>query len=287
MGERKVSGSVKVTDRDRLLDQLRGAGAKEDAEIDLAETALVLAALDRPENRIDDYRPHLAVLAEDTARSAQDVVGLNDKVAAIRDVIFGLHGYAGDIETYEDMQNANLMSVIDRRKGLPVALGILCVHVARSQGWDIEGVNFPAHFLIRIRTSGESAVVDPFDAAQVLDEPALRSRLKELHGADVELSPSNYRPVGNRDILLRLQNNIKIRALRDKDTNRALNVIESMVCVAPKQGDLRLEMAVLQAQTGKLKSSIRVLEEFLDLPGEAERHDEAAELLQGLKGKLN
>ena len=103
----------------------------------------------------------------------------------------------------------------------------------------------------------------------------------------MELDPRNYRPVGNRDILLRLQNNIKIRALRDKDTNRALNVIESMVYVAPKQGDLRLEMAVLQAQTGKLKSSIRVLEEFLDLPGEAERHDEAAKLLQGLKGKLN
>ncbi len=93
--------------------------------------------------------------------------------------------------------------------------------------------------------------------------------------------------MGNRDILLRLQNNIKIRALRDKDTNRALNVIESMVYVAPKQGDLRLEMAVLQAQTGKLTSSIRVLEEFLDLPAEAERHDEAAELLQLLKGRLN
>ena len=48
------------------------------------------------------------------------MVGLNDKVAAIRDVIVGLHGYVGDIETYEDMQNANLMSVINRRKGASV-----------------------------------------------------------------------------------------------------------------------------------------------------------------------
>lgn len=276
-----------MTDRDRLLGRLRDAGAKGDADIDLAETALVLAALDRPENRIGDYRRHLATLAEDTGSAVRGATALDDMVGAIRDVIFRLHGYAGDSETYDDMQNANLMDVIDRRRGLPVALGILCIHAARSQGWDMAGINFPSHFLIRLRSAGESAVIDPFNAVQVLDQPALRRRLEEMSGTEMELDPSYCRPVGSREILLRLQNNIRIRALRDGNLEQALSVVESMVLLAPGQGGLRLEMAALQARGGKLRSAIRGLEHLLDLPGAADSHAAAAALLQDLKEKLN
>ncbi len=38
---------------------------------------------------------------------------------------FAEHRYHGDTLTCHDLQNANPMRVIDRRKGLPVALGIL------------------------------------------------------------------------------------------------------------------------------------------------------------------
>ena len=48
--------------------------------------------------------------------------------------ISGDFRYRGDEETYDDLDNANLMRVIERRKGLPVALGILYLYAARSQG---------------------------------------------------------------------------------------------------------------------------------------------------------
>ena len=58
---------------------------------------------------------------------------LVDQIKSLCDVIYTQHGYHGDLVSYDDTQNANLMGVIDRRKGLPVALGILVVHAARSQ----------------------------------------------------------------------------------------------------------------------------------------------------------
>ena len=51
--------------------------------------------------------------------------------------------YRGDSETYDDTQNADLIRVIRRRRGLPVALGILYLHAARAQGWPAVGLNFP------------------------------------------------------------------------------------------------------------------------------------------------
>jgi regulator of sirC expression with transglutaminase-like and TPR domain len=168
-----------VISRLQAQDQLRQVGSLADAEIDLAGTALALAALERPEVSLDRYHDHLARLtdavAEQAARSPEDVEA---RVAALRAVLAEHYGYAGDTLTYDDLQNANLMRVIDRRKGLPVALGILYIGAARGLGWDIHGLNFPGHFLIRLNQAGERAILDPFNGGQTRTVMVLRDLLK-------------------------------------------------------------------------------------------------------------
>jgi regulator of sirC expression with transglutaminase-like and TPR domain len=167
-----------VISRLKAQDHLRHVGTQADAEIDLAETALALAALERPEVSLDRYRDHLARLtdavAEQAAHSPEDVEA---RVAALRAVLAEHYGYAGDALTYDDLQNANLMRVIDRRKGLPVALGILYIGTARNLGWDIHGLNFPGHFLIRLNQAGERAILDPFNGGQTRTVMELRDLL--------------------------------------------------------------------------------------------------------------
>ena len=100
--------------------------ASSDAEIDLAEGALALAAFERPQVPFARYRAHLAELAEEVAKDgARDLEEGGERAALLARVLFGRYGYEGDRLTYDDLQNANLIRVIDRRKGLPVALGIL------------------------------------------------------------------------------------------------------------------------------------------------------------------
>lgn len=270
-----------------FLERLKAVGTAADSDIDLGDTALILAALDRPDDPIEDYQEHMAILADETATAAKDAVGLEQQIEAIRNVLFVTHGYGGDSETYDDMQNANLMSVIDRRKGLPVALGILCIHAAQSQGWDMVGMNFPSHFLLQLRSADGAAIVDPFNQAEILDAVALQRRLKIMFGRDVALDSEFCRAVSHREILLRLQNNIRLRALQDGKTDRALAIIERMVLLAPARGDLRLEFAVLQAKEGNLLSAIRGLEEFLEGAAGTEMEEAAAKLLSSLKAKLN
>ena len=123
--------------RDELEASLRSFGGRADAEIDIAEAALILAAFDRPGVSLSHYRQHLSRLARDTADLGERhgaTASLHGRVAALNAVMLERYGYAGDRLTYDDIQNANLMRVIDRRKGLPVALGILYhpFHVAAA-----------------------------------------------------------------------------------------------------------------------------------------------------------
>ena len=83
----------------------------------------------------------------------------------LAEIVARSYAYRGDSDTYDDLQNADLVRVIERRKGLPVALSILYLHVARAQGWDAEGLAFPAHFLIRVGIDGARHVSIPSTTA--------------------------------------------------------------------------------------------------------------------------
>ena len=241
-----------ATDEARAV--LERAGRQPDDRIDLAGTALALAALDRPRVRLGWYREHLDALAAGVAAEARR------GPPALTEVIAGRYGYAGDTRTYDDLQNANLMRVIDRRRGLPVALGILYIHAARAQGWAAAGLSFPQHFLVRVAAGA---------------------------GPAAELRPDHYAPVGDRDVLLRLQNNIKLRLLQEDRAPEAAETLGAMLTIAPEHAALWREAGIINARIGNPGAAIAALERFLALGRDERLLHEAAVLLQHLKANLH
>jgi regulator of sirC expression with transglutaminase-like and TPR domain len=266
---------------------LARTAAQEDAEIDLAAAALALAALDRPQVPLARYRAHLAELAQDVAETAGSHAAGPDRAAALARVLFERHGYDGDRLTYDDLQNANLMRVIDRRKGLPIALGILMIHAARAQGWDMVGLAFPAHFLVRLESGGDRLILDPFGRGRIMGSAELRELLKDVAGEGAELKPSHYEPAGNRAVLLRLQNNLKTRLIQEQKLEAAGRVVMRMLAFAPEEAQLWREAGMIEAHLGNLKRAIGLIETYRDKSsGEAQRR-QAAVLLQQLAQRLH
>ena len=268
-------------------DILRRVGQQPDQDIDLAEAALALGVLDMPGTALDGYRRHLAAIARDMTERADPESDLQVRIALLRKVVIDRHGYSGDHDTYDDLQNANMLRVIDRRRGLPVALGILFMHAARAVGWDITGLNFPGHFLLRMDHEGERSIIDPFNEGQVRTVMELRDLLKATAGSAAELEPGHYQPVSNRDVLLRLQNNIKLRHLSAHDVPKALEVLDAMRLFAPDEPSLWREAGLLQAHSGNLNDAIKSLEIFMGLADSDQHRHQAASLIQQLKNRLN
>ena len=266
---------------------LRRVGREDDSRIDLAEAALMLAAFGRPDAPVDPYRDHLGRLAVETAEAVSGANSLEDKVDAVNAVLFEHHGYQGDSKSYDDMQNADLMRVIDRRKGLPVALGILYIHVARAQGWRCDGTNFPAHFLVRLESEDAATMVDPFHGGQELDRDALGRRLESLMGEGTELEPEYCAAVSNRAVLIRLQNNIKLRAMESGDVAHAAEILRTMTLIAPNRAEPRCELAALRIRNGEVKGAIRLLEEFTVETTDRSARDSVLAYLTRLRSRLH
>lgn len=273
-------------DRASALAFLKSLASLGEAPWPIAEAALALAALDRPQVGLARYREHLEALASDVRAAAAGAQETTDRARSLGAVISGTHGYRGDSLTYDDLQNANLMRVIDRRKGLPVALGILYLHTGRAQGWEMAGLAFPGHFLLRLEGRGGSAIVDPFGEGAVKTAAELRMLLKSVAGAERELSVADYAAVPDREVLLRLQNNVKLRLLQAGRHEAALSVIESMLAFAPERAELWREQGTVNASLGNLGAAIRALEASIERERDSTRRFAAAALLQDLKTRL-
>ncbi|MGO1119583.1 SirB1 family protein [Rhodovibrionaceae bacterium A322] len=273
-----------------LLEALTQLGARDDDQINPAIAALLLGALDRPGVSLQRYLHHLSLLTRDAADLAQSLEVEDDLEArhqVLQTILAERYGYLGDETSYDDPQNANFLRVIDRRQGLPVALALLYLHTARSLGWTIRGLAFPGHFLLRLDLGAERLILDPFNGGRRCDVADLRALLKALAGNSAELEPRYYQTVSDRQILLRLVNNLKIHHLKHQQADRALDMIERMLLLSPGSAELWREAGLLQAQQEELIDARRSFERFLKLSHSDQEKQEVAALLQKLSTQLN
>ena len=281
--------SAAAEPRATILERLTRLGQASDETLDLAETALLLASLDHPDPRLEDCRQRLGRIGDDLAATAagRGDRSLAARARALREVLAERHGFQGDDQTYDDLANADLIRVMERRRGLPVALAILYIDAARRLGWPVEGLNFPGHFMIRLTADDGQGILDPFGGGELRDTPALRQLLKHAAGPEAELKPEHLAAVGNRDILLRLQNNIKVRLLQTGEVERAVGILERMLMIAPGQPLLWFELGGHYAGLGKLRAAMEALERCSGLAVGESLGQRAEMLLRELRGRLN
>jgi regulator of sirC expression with transglutaminase-like and TPR domain len=263
---------------------LREQSRRDDRELDIAQMALALAALARPGGDAAPYAAHLDALAGEAEALSEPGMTAAEQVATLNAVLFDRGGYAGDRETYDDLANADLMRVIDRRKGLPIALSILYLHIARAIGWPAAGVNFPGHFLVQVGSGEEGLIVDPFARGAPAD---LAPLVKQTLGPEVVSGTVDLELAGNRDILLRLQNNIKIRCLKAGDVAGGLATVERMALVTPDNPVVWFEAAALNAEIGQLRRARTCLEAVTRLDRERRLAGQVEALSQRLTARLN
>ncbi|NQV45624.1 MAG: hypothetical protein HQ501_12005, partial [Rhodospirillales bacterium] len=112
--------TVPPANRARLRD-LRDIG---DEDVDLASAALNIAGLHRAGTTLAPYLRHLETLVHEVGVYAGENPEIDRAAEALIQVLGRRYGYGGDDDAFDDFEAANLATVIDERRGLPVALGI-------------------------------------------------------------------------------------------------------------------------------------------------------------------
>jgi regulator of sirC expression with transglutaminase-like and TPR domain len=177
--------------------------------------------------------------------------------------------------------------VTERKQGLPVALGILWLHAAEAAGWAAHGIDFPGHFLLAVEGGRGQAIVDVFAGGTGLAAPDLRVLIKRIEGERAELRPGLLRLMDKRTVLLRLQNNIKLRRLRAGDLPAALACTEDMLRLAPEAVPLWREAGLMNQRLDRIGAALSCLDKSLELEPEGEAARRIRLVVEELRQRLN
>jgi len=105
------------------------------------------------------------------AREAFDSQGRMD-ARELAEWMFGRRGdparFRGNSKDYYAPQNSNLFWVLDTGLGNPIALCCLYRLIGQRFGLEIEGCNFPGHFLARVEVEGRLWLVDCFNRGRFM-----------------------------------------------------------------------------------------------------------------------
>ncbi|HEU5348145.1 MAG TPA: transglutaminase-like domain-containing protein [Ktedonobacterales bacterium] len=265
--------------------------AHSDAQLDLAQGALMMADVAYPNLNTSRYQRRLDALAEvvrealgTTAARLRQPNWLRQRVLAthvldtMRETLAEREGLTGNTDDYYDPRNTFLHETLDRGVGMPITLSVIYLEVARRLRIPLRGVGLPSHFMVKWplpREEGGDIYLDAFHRGQLLDAGECRRFVLDLmsaSGIPPHFDPRWTAPLGSRAILTRMLNNLKVIYLHRGETRLALEIVERLVLLRPDMPEELRDRGLLRLALGE------VLFAAADIAAYAERAPAAPEV---------
>ena len=268
--------------RKDLIDALTGASAI--GGDGLAHAALLVASIEYPDLDPAPYVARLDTMGEGARRHIQAHVDESGdyspsaRLAGLSAYLFEREGFVGNRDRYEDPRNSCLNKVLDRRTGIPITLSLVYMEIARRAGLEVNGVNFPGHFLVKCPDGGPAAprgiIIDPFHAGAVLSEHDCRRMLEKHVGSEVAFHRELLAPATHPQIVVRMLLNLKRIYVSMHSFPQARDVTELLLALSPSALSELRDRGLLAYHLKDLASALRDLQTYLKLSSMSEADDE-------------
>lgn len=142
----------------------------------------------------------------------------------LRAFLFNGTRLSGNQRGYHDPRNSDLAWCIEEGLSNPIGLCVIYMLVARRLQYEIEGVNFPGHFMCRIFEDGYPLIIDCYGHGQVhlqaslLESPELTRTQREIIAQSADAG----------SILLRLLHNLN-DALQRENRDQDARIIQELI----------------------------------------------------------
>lgn len=240
---------------------------------DLAPAAFAIARVEYPAldalpylNRLDRMGEQAAMRIGVAGELSQD-----ESVRAFNEFLYDELGFTGNREHYDDPRNSFLNEVLDRRTGIPITLAVIYLEVARRAGLRVDGINFPGHFLLRVReapqadATAEALIIDPFHGGALLSEFDCRQLLRQHVGDEAAFDRRLLAPATRHDIVVRMLVNLKRLYVRMRSFPQARFISSLLLAVDPSAISELRDRGLLAYHLQDFSAALKDLEEYLRL----------------------
>ncbi len=229
----------------------------DDDSLSLTEAAGAIALAEHPALDLAELQTELDQLAQRLRHRLPADAGALQRVRGLHQFFYRDLGFGGNANDLRDPDNSHLHAVLQRRRGLPIALAVLYLELAGQIGLQADGISFPGHFLIKLHLPLGEAVIDPVDGRSLTRaeleerlEPYLDSvaRRDQARGLGLGALLSDYlQPASSREILSRMLRNLARLHRENRDLPRLLQIQKRQVLLEPQDAALHHALGCTRA----------------------------------------
>jgi regulator of sirC expression with transglutaminase-like and TPR domain len=271
------------------LDAFRALVSLPDDDIDLAHAAAVAVLYEFPDFDTKAFLAQLDHLAERVLLRSGGSTDVLTQIQALLQELFsplGLHlrGARDNAqESYYDPYNSFPHTVLERKRGIPIALAILMISVGARAGIALGGTRMPLHFLVRVLGVRPPLLIDCYEGGHLLNIETCRETLRILSQERIQFQPDMAELIPNTDILTRYLNNLKLIYYDEARFVKAAAVLDRLIILSPESPELARERGLIYFRLGRREDSRRDLESYLDLAVDAADADEIRNILKRIE----
>jgi len=191
---------------------------KEGGCMDLIEGWILISHYLYPDLDEDAIREELEKIKQDIWIELNDGLTALEKVKVMNHISIDVHGFSGNTKNYHSPSNSFINTVLEGKKGNPISLSIIYMHLAQSLDLPIYGVNLPRHFILcyldysgmmksfdHLDRDDMMFYINPFGKGSIFSNKEITQFVKELELEDL---PMFYLPCNSQSIATRILNNL-------------------------------------------------------------------------------
>lgn len=203
-------------------------------------------------------------------------------LAHLHEFLFDQEGFIGDTDDYYNPLNSYLPSVLERKRGLPITLGLLYRLVADRLGLRSWGVALPGHFLVGVQIEQGPMLVDAFSGGRIVTPEEAMDRMRQTYGPEAEWSEELLKPASNRHWLTRMLQNLLNIFSEAGQYGDVAAVLEMEMVLWPQQTHLQRDLGLVLARCGMSEPASVWLGRYLKSNPDDPQTSQLRELLQVL-----
>ncbi len=234
---------------------------------------------------ISRYLRRLDELADEVA-ALRPGLSATLRYEALRKVLVEGHGLRGSRRRYYEPDSCYLNCVLDQRRGIPIALSMVWIEVARRLKWPVYGVALPGRFIVRFDDPERFVLADPFRDGRPLSVRDCRRIVRRRFGRNFPFTRRYLRPVDGHGVLARLLRNLRNVYLARYDLPNVARILERMAALEPRNGRHLQDLAAVCYRQGDVRTACAHLQRYLQHRPNADDYAHVQDNLKQLEATL-
>jgi len=244
---------------------------------------MIAKTLQYPSLDIDEQLRILDSIAQELGNFIKRKERPTEIINAMNEYIFEKQAFAGNVEDYYDPRNSYLNDVLARKRGIPITLSVLYIEFARRIQFNLQGVGFPGHFLIKYADNDLEIVLDPFSKGRILTYEDYQVLLDQLYGGQVKFEKKFLNAVPNEQILIRMLRNLKDAFVYSYDYEKALVTTDMILAINPDIAEEFRDKGLILYYKQSYPDALSNLTKYLEMQPEASDADNILEIIHNIQ----